>query len=442
MCIPKEQCKYMSVPLNRGLLIIENSLELGTFINYDEAFSFVDGLEYAKKQLQELFGSNQEQLFELYNVFLAGCFEKAEEIFDDLCSFETFVRNLFPDWVVAAQISMSPEVLLKRLENWENSDDYGLASGVWLTVVPYLNAESLICLLSSLHKKLIEHKSEEYVFKSSIELIKAIYMRQCDIDSYVELTKKYGLCSNDYLSLANMYISKKQSEKSFSWVVKGFALTKRDYSLNLYALKKLKRELLLDFGRDDEALEDAWIEFSKKPSEYSYDDLKKYTGLKSEETIDRRVIALLEKCSVGDAVEVCVHIGEIDVLARRIESARRSTLKGLSHFRTEPAAEILEKDYPYVSAKLYECLGIRIVDQAKSKYYTEAHQHLRKSKELYEKAGHTAKWKRVIDYVRQYHKRKYSFMGEFERIIVGKPEKRCPSFSQRIEKRLKSLLQE
>jgi hypothetical protein len=65
---------------------IENEIELalspGTFIRDRACFSFVSGLEGVAAQIDELQKTDPARAAGLYEAFLAGCQEKAEELDD------------------------------------------------------------------------------------------------------------------------------------------------------------------------------------------------------------------------------------------------------------------------------------------------------------------------------------------------------------------------
>jgi hypothetical protein len=62
---------------------------------------------------------------------------------------------------------------------------------------------------------------------------------------------------------------------------------------------------------------------------------------------------------------------------------------------------------------------MRILNAKKSKYYDAALSNFEDAKNCYARAGLDAKWKAVVDEVRQAHHRKVGFMGGFERLVSG-----------------------
>ena len=74
---------------------IEDALQPGNFIGYSSAWSFVSNLEEVKEQIDAVADKKPLQAVDLLETFIAGCYEKAEEIDDSSGSFGSFVEELF-----------------------------------------------------------------------------------------------------------------------------------------------------------------------------------------------------------------------------------------------------------------------------------------------------------------------------------------------------------
>ena len=62
---------------------IELVLDLGQFITYNQSWDFVHDLEDTKNKIDDLMESGEaDRAVRLYEIFLSGCYEKAEEIDD------------------------------------------------------------------------------------------------------------------------------------------------------------------------------------------------------------------------------------------------------------------------------------------------------------------------------------------------------------------------
>ena len=83
--------------------LIETSLAPGRFVSYNATFSFVSELETVEHKLAKLIPTPPAQAVALYETFLAGCYEKAEEIDGSSGSFGQFVGELYCGWIKARQ---------------------------------------------------------------------------------------------------------------------------------------------------------------------------------------------------------------------------------------------------------------------------------------------------------------------------------------------------
>jgi hypothetical protein len=84
--------------------VLEHALDLGEFIPYDRSWDFVRSLEDVKHQIDALVKDEQaERAVSLYEIFLSGCYEKADEIDDSGGSLGMFFEDLFCAWIIARQ---------------------------------------------------------------------------------------------------------------------------------------------------------------------------------------------------------------------------------------------------------------------------------------------------------------------------------------------------
>ena len=91
---------------------IENEIELalspGLFIRDRACFSFVGGLEGVAAQIDILLKTDSARAAGLYETFLAGCHEKAEELDDSSGSFGQFAKDLICRWIKALSVAKTP----------------------------------------------------------------------------------------------------------------------------------------------------------------------------------------------------------------------------------------------------------------------------------------------------------------------------------------------
>ena len=82
---------------------IEIALEPGGFIADRACLSFVSGLDEVAATIANLISTEPARAVRLYETFLAGCYEKAEELDDSSGSFGQFVKDLYCGWIQARQ---------------------------------------------------------------------------------------------------------------------------------------------------------------------------------------------------------------------------------------------------------------------------------------------------------------------------------------------------
>jgi uncharacterized Zn finger protein len=202
-------------------------------------------------------------------------------------------------------------------------------------------------------------------------------------------------------------------------------------------LTDITQELLNKLGRREDALESAWAEFTEYPSKIGYDRLRKYVPKEDFHHWHDKAIQEAKKTSLSGFIEICTATKEWEVLSGHILYVGHDQLEQISHYISEEAAKGLARKHGQAAAKIYAALGMRIIRSGKSKYYHYALLHFRTAKKLYEKAGCDQIWLSLVDRVRKAHSRKYSFIGDFEKIAAGNRPEPPESFEKRARKRWK-----
>src|SRR3990167_3993953 len=93
------------------LSVIEQSLDCGRFIPYRANWTFVEGLECVKSQIDNLLKQGDAaRAVSLYELFMAGSYDKMEELDDSSGNMGMFFEELFCSWVTARQnANLKPE---------------------------------------------------------------------------------------------------------------------------------------------------------------------------------------------------------------------------------------------------------------------------------------------------------------------------------------------
>ena len=435
---------------------LERALELGEFIPYNHSWDFVRSLEDVKHKVDALVKEGQaERAVSLYEIFLAGCYEKAEEIDDSGGNLGMFFQDLFWAWIKARQkANYNPAETVQNILGWMDNDEYGFCYNIEGDVVKALNKRSVrlfeaafkarfeeaITTASENKDKQISDYPREV--RKNVSILKVIYVESKDTDAYLALCEKTGTTPKDCETIANIYKVKHKYQDALSWVEKGLKLEENGKWGNQSSsgLTGLKQDLLNKLGRREDAFNIAWAEFKRHPSTFRYETLMKFVDAKNVKLWHEKAIEKAKDKSLSGFIDICVKTKEWDKLADHICSIDIEELEELSHYTTEKAAKGLTKIHGLAAAKVYSALGMRILKKGKSNYYRYALEHFSKVQQLYKKAGRDQLWMDLVETVRRNHYRKYSFIPYFEKIVAGHPLKKPESFKTRVLKRWKKQI--
>ncbi|MBI5445807.1 MAG: hypothetical protein HY900_31900 [Deltaproteobacteria bacterium] len=428
---------------------IERALHPGRFIAYAGVSSFVEGLEEVQAEIAKRVEGEPARAASLYETFLAGCYEKAEEIDDSNGSFSQFVEGLFLSWIKARQASgEDPDETALRLLAWMDDDPYCFCYRIEKDVAKTLDKESRAAFERRVRARFdaatetaasadeSSRQDSEYARRRWGEVLRALHIVQRNVKAYVALAEETGVTATDCHAVATLLAGRRKPEEALAWVDRGIEFgEKAPYAAAGYELAQLKRALLSKLGRGDEALEAAWAEYSKHPNRFSYEELMKFVPKPDRAAWHERALKAAMDGNLASAIELLLVTKELELLVERLREASDAALEDLSHFATEPAAEKLEKSHPEVAARLWGAQGMRILNAGKSKYYDAALENFESAQRCFEKAGLTAEWERTVARVRGQHHRKTGFMPGFEELVRGSGPSSWPSFLERAKAR-------
>jgi len=437
---------------------IEVYLRLGEFISYGKSWDFVGSLERVKERIDGLLVGERSQagrgdkvqagrVCELYEVFLAGCYEKAEEIDDSSGNFGMFFQELFCGWVKARQVARYDSAkTVADIVGWLDRDKYGFCHDLDGPVSLVLDEAG-----GALFQKHLEDRFEVafgrfadqkpriiWEYSTAVHMtarrLKAVYVAQRAVEAYVALCERALVSPKDCEDIARLYKAKGRAAKAMVWVDRGLAAaagTQRWGMENSHGLERLRRELLPKVGRKEDAVQSAWSQFVAFPSISGYKELMRYVPRPDREEWHRKAMAAARDGELSLCIDLCVEMKEIDLLAERVDAAVSADLESISHYTTEKAAAVLERQHGPLAAKLYCAMAMRIVDAGKSKYYSAALEHLQSARELYHKQDQEPAWQAVVTRLRTNHPRKSGFMASFEDIAAGNTPPAAESFATR-----------
>jgi len=416
---------------------IETALRPGQFIDWRMESTFTSELQVIAAQIDQLVLTDPERAVRIYESFLAGCYEKAEEIDDD-GYFGQFVEVLYCGWLKAREAAgADPDktagLLLARMEN----DSYGYAYQLEREAVKVLDKAGLAAFESAVRTLFEAKDSAGQAPRRWGEVLRAIYAQQQDVPAYVAVCEQTDFSAQDSLVIALIHKTQGSFTDALSWVERGLLLDKeKPYESSAgYDLGRLKRELLAKLDRQDEALAEAWAEFQRTPNTSSYEELMRFVPEAERAHWHAKALDAAEHGSLGSLIDLLVETKETERLIRSLQQASDSALEGLSHYVTEPAADLLAEIHPEVAARGFRAMGMRILNAKKSKYYHEALANFENAKNCYTRAHVSQQWEEVVAEVRRAHYRKVGFMPGFERLVAGRGPGQRPSYLDRARKR-------
>src|SRR2546429_400618 len=123
---------------------IEAALQPGHYIGWDAGYAFVSGLRQAEGEVARLAASEPARAVALYETFIAGCNEKAEEVDDSDGELGMFAGGLFCGWIKARQAAGADRgETAKFLLAWMDDDPYGFCNDLDREAVKVLDRAGL-----------------------------------------------------------------------------------------------------------------------------------------------------------------------------------------------------------------------------------------------------------------------------------------------------------
>ncbi|MEK7407066.1 MAG: DUF6880 family protein [Acidobacteriota bacterium] len=429
---------------------IELALSPGMFIRDRACSSFVSGLEEVAASIGKLTRTAPARATALCETFLAGCYEKAEELDDSSGSFGQFAVDLICAWIKARQASgADPDETATRLLAWMDDDPYGFCYHIEKDGAKVFDKAGLAAFEKRIRVRFEVAAAAkpapgkplgdqpEHLRRRWSEVLRTIYIAQKNIGAYVALAGQTGLTAQDCHALATLLVSRHKPDEALAWVERGIDLDRKTPygSPAGHDLAKLQRELLTRLGRANEALDAAWGDFREHPDKYTYDELMKFVPKAERSAWHEKAIDAAKDADLHSLIELLLNTREIERLAKLVGGTADEALEQVSHYATEPAAKKLEKTHPGLAARLWRAQGMRIVDSKKSRYYDAALSNFERARRCYERVGLAAEWEETVRRVRACHHRKTGFMSGFEVLAAGSGRGDQPSFLERAKAR-------
>lgn len=426
---------------------IEAALEPGSFVSYRACWPFLEGLDEVAAEVAGLVDTAPARAVTLYETFLAGCHEKAEEVDDSGGGFGLFVGELFCGWIRARQAAGGdPAQTAARLVAWMDEDPYGFWHGLERDVLTALDRSGRAALTEQVRARFEQAREAN---QSSAEglpgwpvrrwaaLLRTIHLARRSVGAYIQLAEETGLTAADCHAVATMLSARGKREQALEWVERGLAFDQhaRHGSAAGHDLHTLRVRLLGRLGRSDEALQVIWAAFREHPNRYRYDDLMTMVQPAERRAWHEQAIDAATSARLGPLVDLLVHTSETERLAEVLARSSDEALEQVAGSPAVEAARHLDTADPAGAARLWRALAVRILEDGKSKYYGTALRNLGWARDCYERAGCAADWQQLVSDVRAAHGRKWSFMPAFEDLVGRVEPGEEPSFLDRARAR-------
>ena len=328
---------------------------------------------------------------------------------------------------------------------WIEDDPYGFCYCLEDEIVHVMDKQSLDifadvaktkCEASSYSDAKLSQSAQDALNRQWTRILKTVYAAQGRVEDYVLASGKDGPSAKDCKVLAEICYKNNQLSEALKWTERGLSeLSNEKLEIHGHTLKKLKRTILTQLKRPQEALKDAWAEFAEYPHLLAYEEFMQFVPDQEKELWHHKAMQVADQAELELQLELWVELGEITRLKQRIAEASDQELEGLSHFSTKPVADALHESSPDLAAKVYKALAMRILKAGKSKYYNAALNHLEQARSCWLQSNEPNKWQTLVDEVRSKHARKYSFMPAFEQIVSKGAREKEPPFLDKAKKR-------
>jgi len=418
---------------------IVNALEPGRFIAWRGVGDFIEELDEVREELLPMGDADGQpaEAAELLETFIAGCYEKADEIDDSSAEFCVFVTEIYADWIRARQAAgADPAETAAALLSWWVHDDYGFCGDLHSWGTEALDRDGLEAM--DLAARALEDVEPRFA-SGMLEIRKSVRERLGDTEAFVALCEDAGgACPADCEVLAGMFRLRGRPEEALAWADRGLEMERQGDRRGppAWALDHLRRDLLKELGRDAEAAGSAWSSFVRAPCGLAFEALMETVKPEEREAWKARALEAISEADPYVRLELLLVMEDRDRLAEMVAATPREWLSEISHHLLEPAAGLLPADHPVLAAKLEVAMALRLVEARKSRYYDVALERLQRARDLLLANGGQQHWDDLTEAIRVRHGAQYGFMPGFERLVAGEDVGVDSEFLERIDRRL------
>jgi hypothetical protein len=163
---------------------------------YHASYEFISDLEEVEKQIASLVSTDPDRAVQLYETFIAGCHEKAEEIDDSNGEPGRFVQGLFCGWIRARQAAgADADETVEILLSWMDDDPYGFCYQIEQDALKALDRAGRRAFERSMRERLAPKKGRrdrgrgEYRRRRAAEALRTLYAERKNAARYQEIPR-------------------------------------------------------------------------------------------------------------------------------------------------------------------------------------------------------------------------------------------------------------
>lgn len=425
------------VSLNAYRNAIDEAVETGRFVDYHEAYGYAQGIEEAVDSIEDLLKEGHAaEVIELAEHALKAV-EDAIGSMDDSDGHMGGILERLQGMHLAAcrKARPDPEVLSKRLFQWEMNAQYGTFYGALDTYSSVLGEKGL-----AVYRQLAEAEwasvparaaGDKGGFSSHsriTNIMESLAERSGDIEALVAIKKRDLSSAYSYLKIAETYKAARKHDQALEWAEKGLKAFPHNTDSRL---REFLAEEYHGRKRHAQAMELVWAEFMERHGLENYKNLKAHADRTKDwpQWRDKALAFVREHLAKGreaakkDRWSWYAREGHSDLVriylwVRKNEDAWREAKEGgCSEDLWIKLAGLREEAHPQDALAIYQARIEPALNLTNDEGYRRAVEFLRKVRGLMARLGRAEEFSRYLESIRAAFKRKRNFIKMLDRAL-------------------------
>ncbi|MDB5098379.1 MAG: hypothetical protein JWM80_2800 [Cyanobacteria bacterium RYN_339] len=430
--------------------LLSDALQPGLYMAPEDVFSMIGDLEAIEREVAKLGKKEPARAVTLYEGLMGACLEKLDQLEDDCADdLSAFVGELFQGWIRARQAEgddagATAAILVRRERDIAWDLELSVVAAKALDApgaAAYeraLRAELARALELAAREAEKPQREGSYVYfgeSSWARILRRFLVARCDVAALETLCKSPAAMAEDCGALAGLFEERDEPARALTWVERGIALLpgneeEENRSYIAAELPRRRRNLLVQLGRTEEAVAEAWAVFEREPCD---DTLEEVLELAPEPEHGRWLARAMDAVSdeaLGPALKVWLRGGAIDRIAGALAKLSDEALERTSRHLLESAAEAIESTAPALAGKVYRAVGWRTLTFGRGRSNAQAVAYFGNARRCWLAADRLDEWEALLVELRAAHGRKKSLLAEVQR-LAGPIKSKQPSLLER-----------